>query len=287
MAVGDPRKYTYLLFYALFLTTLVSLGIIIFSSTLTFRIVGVHAPQMEAVKEMKFQVVESHLWIEEYLHGDVHESETAIFKQLDRALWLAKALLDGASDSTGQYEPIKCVKNRKIVDKVITHIHSLRLITRQRLQAKAHSGSGSPLDEKHDDFYRHLMPPILQLEKHIKDQTSKELNIYYMLKSIFIVLFVLTTGFLLYSFFRHIKKTSESLRELEEAKVKAEKEIKILEGVLPICSHCKKIRSEAGEWKELEDYISQNSEADFSHGVCKECLVRHYSDYIDKPSNSC
>jgi hypothetical protein len=55
------------------------------------------------------------------------------------------------------------------------------------------------------------------------------------------------------------------------------KRIKYLEGFLPICGHCKRIRAD-GEWKPIEDYISSHSAAKFSHGLCPECLEKHYGD---------
>ncbi|MEN8188457.1 MAG: response regulator [Thermodesulfobacteriota bacterium] len=59
-------------------------------------------------------------------------------------------------------------------------------------------------------------------------------------------------------------------------------EIKTLTGILPICSHCKKIRDDAGYWQQVEQYISENSEAMFSHGICEECLDKHYGDFLQK-----
>jgi sigma-B regulation protein RsbU (phosphoserine phosphatase) len=52
--------------------------------------------------------------------------------------------------------------------------------------------------------------------------------------------------------------------------------VKHLEGILPICSHCKRIRDEKNEWKQLETYIAQRSEARFSHGICPECRTEHF-----------
>ena len=62
---------------------------------------------------------------------------------------------------------------------------------------------------------------------------------------------------------------------------KLEKEIKILEGFIPICAHCKKIRQDI-DWEALEDYISANSLAKFSHSICPDCLTKHYPEYADK-----
>ena len=55
-------------------------------------------------------------------------------------------------------------------------------------------------------------------------------------------------------------------------------EIKILEGILPICASCKKIRSEQNEWQQMEMYISAHSKAQFSHGLCPECAKRYLEE---------
>ena len=59
-------------------------------------------------------------------------------------------------------------------------------------------------------------------------------------------------------------------RELEEAL----EEIKTLNGILPICSYCKQIRNDAGYWQQVEEYISEHSQAMFSHGVCPVCYKK-------------
>lgn len=59
------------------------------------------------------------------------------------------------------------------------------------------------------------------------------------------------------------------------------KMIKYLEGFLPICAHCKKIRVEE-EWIQIEDFISRHSAAEFTHGLCPECVEKHYGDIMRK-----
>jgi len=56
-------------------------------------------------------------------------------------------------------------------------------------------------------------------------------------------------------------------------------EVKTLQGLLPICAHCKKIRDDQDNWQPMESYISQHSAAKFSHGVCPDCLLKHYPEY--------
>jgi hypothetical protein len=60
------------------------------------------------------------------------------------------------------------------------------------------------------------------------------------------------------------------------------KELRILHGILPICAFCKKIRSGDNEWIVLESYITEHSEASFSHGLCPECLKKHYPGVVSK-----
>ena len=57
---------------------------------------------------------------------------------------------------------------------------------------------------------------------------------------------------------------------------KALDSIKTLRGLLPICCYCKKIRDDRGYWSQLEVYIQSHSEADFSHGICPECVEKFH-----------
>ena len=63
---------------------------------------------------------------------------------------------------------------------------------------------------------------------------------------------------------------------------RVEEEIKVLRGLLPICSFCKRIHDDHGYWKNLEAYIAAHSHADFSHGLCPDCGLRHYPEAFTK-----
>ncbi|MEW6234101.1 MAG: GAF domain-containing protein [Candidatus Omnitrophota bacterium] len=60
-------------------------------------------------------------------------------------------------------------------------------------------------------------------------------------------------------------------------------EIKVLRGIIPICSNCKKIRDDAGYWQQVEVYISHHTEASFSHGICPDCIKKLYPKYSHRP----
>jgi hypothetical protein len=52
--------------------------------------------------------------------------------------------------------------------------------------------------------------------------------------------------------------------------------VRKLQGILPICIHCHRIRDDQEAWRKLESYIQEHSDATFSHGLCPECLEKNY-----------
>ena len=83
------------------------------------------------------------------------------------------------------------------------------------------------------------------------------------------------------------RKILEEKREKAvEEREKALYEVKVLRGLLPICASCKKIRNDEGYWIQMEAYIRDHSEANFSHGICPECARKLYPEYLNKPDPS-
>ncbi len=70
------------------------------------------------------------------------------------------------------------------------------------------------------------------------------------------------------------KKSEKLIQELKKALTN----VKQLSGLLPICSSCKKIRDDKGYWNQIEAYIQEHSEAEFSHSICQECAEKLYPD---------
>lgn len=59
-------------------------------------------------------------------------------------------------------------------------------------------------------------------------------------------------------------------------------QIKTLSGLLPICANCKNIRNDKGYWERIESYIAKHSDAEFTHGICPECMRKLYPEYCDE-----
>lgn len=76
---------------------------------------------------------------------------------------------------------------------------------------------------------------------------------------------------------RRIEKEREQLvNDLRDAL----NQVKTLSGLLPICSYCKKIRDESGNWHSIESYLHDHTEAQLSHGFCPECIKKNYPNYF-------
>ena len=64
--------------------------------------------------------------------------------------------------------------------------------------------------------------------------------------------------------------------------VRLMREVKVLQGILPTCCFCKKIRDKDDHWKSMEVYIETRTDAQFSHGICPDCAQLHYGDILKK-----
>lgn len=78
------------------------------------------------------------------------------------------------------------------------------------------------------------------------------------------------------------RKRCEKERERLISKLqKAIDEIKTLEGIIPICAGCKKIRDDTGFWEQVDAYVSKRTSARFSHGLCPACMKKYYPEITD------
>ena len=81
-----------------------------------------------------------------------------------------------------------------------------------------------------------------------------------------------------------LTSTMAALRCRNEELEEAFGRIKRLEGIIPICMYCKKIRDDGDLWQQLEKYITENSDAVFSHGICPDCFAQHFKGGKTTPS---
>jgi sigma-B regulation protein RsbU (phosphoserine phosphatase) len=79
---------------------------------------------------------------------------------------------------------------------------------------------------------------------------------------------------------RRLVEAQDQLADKVEQLRSALDHVKTLRGILPICAHCKKIRDDAGYWSQVETYVRNHSEAEFSHGICPSCVAKLYAELM-------
>ena len=79
-----------------------------------------------------------------------------------------------------------------------------------------------------------------------------------------------------------IIQLEKSLRQKNKELSEALAHVKQLKGILPICMHCKKIRNDENYWQQVEEYLHEHTEADFSHSICPECMEKYYPEYVER-----
>jgi hypothetical protein len=97
----------------------------------------------------------------------------------------------------------------------------------------------------------------------------------------FALLWSLIAALLLSTTFRLRQNFQQRLKLVEQLQ-EALAKVKTLSGFLPICGHCKQVRNDEGYWCQLETYIRDNSDAEFSHTVCPKCVEFHYPEIFER-----
>jgi hypothetical protein len=132
-----------------------------------------------------------------------------------------------------------------------------------------------------------LASPFKELHSHLQHLTWQAKQVAkgdYSQRVDFLGDFSEAFNFMITSLDDNEKALKGKIEQLEEALSHIAK----LEGLLPICANCKRIKLEGADpknqksWIEIENYIEKRTKAQFSHGICPECMKKLYSDYIDE-----
>jgi len=127
------------------------------------------------------------------------------------------------------------------------------------------------------------------------DITEKKQNLERWLRISFVIVIFLALSVLILSALNVVKgkrrlierkRTEDEREELIGKLQEALATVRTLSGLLPICSSCKKIRDDQGHWNQLETYLLEHSEAEFTHGSCPDCLKSLYGISLDEEQDS-
>ena len=102
------------------------------------------------------------------------------------------------------------------------------------------------------------------------------------------VSYFLVFAFAFFSFRQwcRVRKSENELLQINQKLEKALSDIKQLRGIVPICSSCKKIRNDSGYWQQVEVYVKEHTQAEFSHGICPGCEKKLYPEFIENENKS-
>jgi signal transduction histidine kinase len=132
-----------------------------------------------------------------------------------------------------------------------------------------------------DDVDELIHKETRNMENTLKTQwiyTFSIATMILLITTIILIRFEKQIARLINSYEHDIQIYTDKLIEEKEKTQAAMAEIKTLSGLLPICSHCKKIRDDKGYWNQIESYIHERSNVEFSHGICQECAKKYYPD---------
>lgn len=184
---------------------------------------------------------------------------------------------------------IGLVNNRKYLNEVLTlgKVHS------KFIHRDAESLEGQKMAVDVVEIYVPLISggQVLGAFEIYYDITARKIQLDKLLSRssviVFTLAFILSTVIVLLLFKEN--KTSVERKRAEAEREKLIKElqdaiarINKLNGLLPICAHCKKIRDDKGYWNQIESYIREHSEAEFSHGICPDCAQELYPEFFVK-----
>jgi hypothetical protein len=136
---------------------------------------------------------------------------------------------------------------------------------------------------------------LIQEETRYMESTLKTQRIYtfsiaamiVLISIIILIRFEKQIAKLIHSYEKNIKNYTDNLINEKEKTQAAMAEVKQLKGLLPICSHCKNIRDDGGYWNQIEIFIREHSEAEFSNSICPECAEKFYGEFNPYDENGC
>ena len=240
-----------------------------------------YTPLIDAAMEIQLEATKAHLWFEEIISGDHFEDIKAAKRHLDQAQWYATAMLEGGENPEGTFIPLRDPVLRSEIEKVFKKINTFREITDQRFEAIQESGTGTQIDQRYDAVFRDFIEQADRVESKLQAEIATKTQLFQIIQTTLIVISFLLIGVIVWIFHRFERRRSSDMQMINETNEnlqKALQEVKTLQGVIPLCGYCKKIRDEKGLWNKLEAYIHSHSEAEFSHGICPDC----YRKQIEK-----
>lgn len=260
----------------IYVVGLFMIGIMSYGFILGNHLAEKYTPLMDAAMEIKLEATSAHLWLEEILAGEKKEGFDTVINHINQAQWYAVAMLQGGENAEGKFLPLDDSVLRQEIERVSEKIETFRDITYQRFRAFGESGSGTSIDQDYDAVFSDFISQADSVESKLQAKFISELARLKVIQISLIVLCFLLVGFVGWLIYRYDRQHLADMQLIQATNHELQlalNEVRKLQGIIPICGYCKKIRDEEGLWSQLESYIHNNSEAQFSHGMCPDCFT--------------
>jgi hypothetical protein len=256
---------------------LISLAIVIvvtYCFNLGYKMSAKFSPLVDAAMEIKLEATTAHLLFEEIINGDPNSKIQTVMQHIDNTIWYATAMLQGGKNPEGIFVPLSDPGMREDIEEVLKKTNTAKDLITEIFPLTQKPGGASPEDLKYDAVFDNLAIQADLVETKLQAAIASDLERYRYLQVILIASLIVLSIFLLFIFYRYESQRIKDLAVIRQAR----DQVKILSGLLPICASCKNIRDDKGYWNGLESYITDHSEAAFSHGICPECSKKLYPE---------
>ncbi|MGQ0721269.1 MAG: sensor histidine kinase [Candidatus Eiseniibacteriota bacterium] len=153
-------------------------GAMVYALRTGIRMSVEHAPLVDAAMEIRLGATTAHLWFEEILSGDRHESMDQVWAHLDAADWYAGAMLEGGTNAEGTYVPLRDPELRLRIEQVRARLADFRHITSERWMARGESGAGTSIDQRYDAVFESFVILADSVETGIQANVARDVQAF-------------------------------------------------------------------------------------------------------------
>lgn len=273
----EELKFSLKIFLIVISISIILLSVVAYSFKISYEMSNKFTPLIDATMEIRLEATTAHLWFEEIMSGDRSEKIEDVMKHIDSAIWYATAMLEGGNNPEGNFISLANPIIRKDIKEILAKIRVFKEITVERYSVVEERGAGTPIDQKYDSIFRDFLEQADLVETKLQQSIAIDMKKYRSLQFFLLTFLVLATIALLFIFYKYEKQRLKDVAAIREAY----EEVKVLGGFIPICASCKNIRDDNGFWSQVEAYISEHSEAEFSHSLCPDCAKALYPEFYE------
>jgi PAS domain S-box-containing protein len=178
--------------------------------------VAAHAPLANAAKDIKLEATIAHLWLEEIISGDRHESIDNVFVHIDRAQESARVMLEGGAGDKGRFKSLRDHRMRQEINEARIKLAEYRNITLQRWETRKTAGAGTEFDKQYDAIFKDVTEQADRVEMGLRQLIERDLRGFRIVQTVLVALCLSVTVIVGIAFGRFIRRRTE-----DEAKVLA------------------------------------------------------------------